>query len=124
MPLPLPSPIGFDPEAAEFVDLTLAFDALWGAVPGAALTGRRFLRCNLTGPALVALGRGNRFEDNVFSACAVTATDGGTVPGALLLEDCRFEDCVLTRWSLFLQRDLALALTRDVPALRVFGLPW
>ena len=87
-----------DLEAADFHDLTLAFDAFHrrpGADDGVArLAGRRFLRCNLAGPALVSLGPGVSFADCVFSACAFTlVADGMPAPGSVMLEDCRLDDC-------------------------------
>lgn len=122
----LPAP-RLDLEAACFEDMTLAFDAFFrGASQGTArLAGRRFGRCNLAGPALVALGSGNGFADCIFSACSFTvAGDPAGVPGTILLEDCHFDDCILTRWSIFLPPALAASLLRDVPEARVFGLPF
>jgi hypothetical protein len=123
------SPPRLSLRASAYEDLTLAFDAFHRI--GASeqdvvrLAGRRFVRCNLTGPALVTLGARVRFADCVFSACAFTAMGGDVAPapGSLLLEDCSFDDCVLTRWSVFLPPDLTVSLVHDMPQLRVFGLP-
>lgn len=124
--IPLPRSARLDLEAPAFQDLTLAFDAFHrrgaGADGVARLAGRRFQRCNLTGPALVTLAPDARFADCIFSACAFTALpDEAPAPGTILLRDCRFDDCVLTRWSLFLPPALVASLLRDMPHLRVYG---
>lgn len=120
-------PPRFDPDAAAFSDLTLAFDAFfrWGERGVTRLRGRRFLRCNLAGPALVAFGgTGNAFADCVFSGCTfVVAPDGAPMEGAIRLEDCAFDDCVLTRWVCFLPPPVAAAMMRDMPHARFLGLP-
>ncbi len=116
-----------DLEAAAFADLTLSFDAFYRAPRDgiARLDGRRFHRCNLAGPALVTLGPGLRMTDCILSACAVTLTEGEVpAPGSILLADCALDDCVLTRWSIFVPPALAPGLLRDIPRLRVFGLPF
>jgi hypothetical protein len=125
-PDPLP---GLDLEAGAFHDLTLAFDAFHrrpdGADGVARLSRRRFLRCNLTGPAPVTLGPGARFADCIFSACAFTALpDEAPAPGTILVDDCSFDDCVLTRWTIFVPPVLLPSLLRDMPRMRVFGLPF
>jgi len=121
-----PSVPRFDLDAPAFHDLTLSFDTFFRDAPQgvARLSGRRFLRCNLAGPTLVALGPGNRFADCIFSACAFTVADHAPVAGAILLEDCVLDDCVLTRWSVFLPPPQATALLQDMPQARVFGLPF
>lgn len=117
----------FDPEAAEFADLTLAFDTFfrWGERGVTRLRGRRFLRCNLAGPAFVALGAtGNSFADCVFSGCSfVVAPEGTPLEGVIRLEDCAFDDCILTRWACFVPPLLAAAIARDMPEARFLGLP-
>lgn len=126
---PRDPPPGLDLGAGAFHDLTLAFDAFHrgpGAGDGVArLARRRFVRCNLTGPAPVSLDAGTRFADCIFSACAFVALpDGKPAPGSILIEDCAFDDCVLTRWTLFVPPVLLTSLLRDMPRLRVFGLPF
>lgn len=126
---PEPQGPGLDLGAGAFHDLTLAFDAFHRAAPApdgvARLRQRRFARCNLTGPAIVTLSAGVRLSDCVFSACAFTALpDERAAPGSLLLEDCAFDDCVLTRWSVFVPPVLLASLLRDLPMVRVFGLPF
>lgn len=118
-----------DLEARAFDDLTLAFDAFHRAPRGtdgvATLAGRRFRRCNLTGPAAVSLAAEAGFADCIFSACAFVALpDAAPAPGSLLLDDCRFEDCVMTRWTVFVPPALLASLLRDMPRLRVLGLPF
>jgi hypothetical protein len=117
----------FDPEAAAFADLTLAFDTFsrWGERGQTRLRGRRFFRCNLVGPALVVLGgTGNGFADCIFSGCSFTvAPDEAPIEGAIRLEDCAFDDCVLTRWACFVPPLVAAAMMRDMPQARFLGLP-
>jgi hypothetical protein len=118
-----------DLAAEEFADLTLAFDAFHRGTPGpegvVRVSGRRFLRCNLTGPAMVTLAPSVRVTDCIFSACAFTALPDGTpAPGSLVLEDCTLDDCVLTRWSVFVPPLLLGSVLRDMPRLRVYGLPF
>lgn len=89
------------------------------------LRGRRFLRRNLSGPALVVLGAGNVFADGIFSACTFTAVrPGREIRGAILLEDCRFGDCILTRWALYLPPVALAGMVQDMPGAPVFGLPF
>ena len=121
-----PPALHFAPEATKFESLTLAFDSLfrWGEAGVSRLEGRRFLRCNLTGPALVALGAGNSFTDNIFSGCSfIVAPEENPVPGVIRLEDCSFEDCIITRWAFFMPPRLAMALARDMPETQFLGLP-
>ena len=124
---PRPDPPRFDPNAAAFSDLTLAFDGFsrWGGRGGTPLRKRRFARCNRAGPALVVLGgAGNRFADCIFSGCTfVVAPDGVPIEGAILLEDCAFDDCILTRWACFVPPPVAAAMMRDMPHARFLGLP-
>ena len=89
------------------------------------LRRRRFFRCNLVGPALVALGgTGNSFADCVFSGCSfVVAPERTPIEGAILLEDCAFDDCILTRWACFVPPPVAAAMMRDMPEARFLGLP-
>ena len=77
---PRPEP-RFDPEAAAFADLTLAFDAFfrWGERGVTRLRNRRFFRCNLAGPAFVALGgTGNTSGDCIFSGCSFVVAPENT----------------------------------------------
>ncbi len=118
---------GFDPEAVAFEDLTLAFDAFfrWGERGVTRLRNRRFFRCNLAGPAFVALGgTGNTFVDCIFSGCSfVVAPENTPMEGVIRLEDCAFDDCILTRWACFVPPLLASAMMRDMPKARFLGLP-
>lgn len=128
MPTPDPS-ARLDTASGVFEDLTLAFDVFHrgpAAADGSSrLADRRFRRCNLTGPALVTVAADAAFSDCIFSACAFTALpDAVPAPGSLLLQGCAFEDCVLTRWSVFVPPALLASLLRDMPHLRVFGLPF
>ena len=117
----------FDPEAAAFEDLTVAFDVFfrWGERGVTRLRGRRFVRCNLAGPAFVALaGTSNSFADCIFSGCSfVVAPEHAPVEGVILLEDCAFDDCILTRWACFVPPLLAAAMMRDMPEARFLSLP-
>ena len=123
---PCPEP-RFDPEATVFEDLTLAFDAFfrWGERGVTRVRGRRFVRCNLAGPAFVALaGTGNSFADCIFSGCSfVVAPEDAPIEGVIRLEDCAFDDCILTRWACFVPPALAAAMMRDMPEARFLGLP-
>ena len=116
----------FDPEAAEFADLTLAFDTFfrWGERGVTRLRNRRFVRCNLVGPAFVALGgTGNSFADCIFSGCSfVVAPESAPMEGVIRLEDCAFDDCILIRWACFAPPPLAAAMMRDMPGARFLGL--
>ncbi len=123
---PRPEP-RFDPEVAEFADLTLAFDTFfrWGERGVTRLRNRRFFRCNLAGPAFVALGgTGNSFADCIFSGCRfVVAPEDTSMAGVIRLENCAFDDCILTRWACFVPPLLAAAMMRDMPEARFLGLP-
>jgi len=117
----------FDPDAAAFSDLTLSFDAFSrrGERGVTRLRNRRFVRCNLVGPALVAFGgTGSSFADCIFSGCTfVVAPDGAPLEGAIRLEDCTLDDCVLTRWACFVPPAVAAAMMQDMPEARFLGLP-
>ena len=121
-----PLPLKFDRRDTGFDSLTLAFDGFfdWGGTGVSRLAGRRFFRCNLTGPALVALGPGNVFADNIFSGCSfVVAPEEAPLQGMIRLEDCAFDDCIITRWAFFVPPHLAAAMARDMPEVRFLGLP-
>ena len=49
------------------------------------------------------------------------APEDAPLQGVVRLEDCRFEDCILTRWVVFLPPALAAALARDMPEARFLG---
>ena len=123
---PCPEP-RFDLEAAVFEDLTLAFDGFfrWGERGVTRLRNRRFVRCNLAGPAFVALGgTGNSFADCIFSGCSfVVAPDHAPMEDVIRLEDCAFDGCILIRWACFAPPLLAAAMMRDMPGARFLGLP-
>ena len=114
------------PRATSFDSLTLAFDGFFdrGGTGVSRLAGRRFLRCNLTGPALVALGPGNSFADSIFSGCSfIVAAEEAALQGVIHLEDCGFEDCIIARWAIFVPPHLAAAMARDMPEAHFLGLP-
>jgi hypothetical protein len=120
-------PEQFDRQATRFEDLTLSFDAFfgWGSDRVSRLRGRRFRRCNLAGPCLVVIGPGNVFANGIFSACTFAAVPQGcAIPGAILVEDRRFDACILTRWALYLPPAAVVTMVQDMPSAPVFGLPF